>query len=38
MGMGHKNHWEELPVGGKVILEMILSMSKSNDETWTGFV
>jgi hypothetical protein len=35
--MGHGNHVEELAVGGKVILEMISSMSKS-DETWAGFV
>ena len=29
--MGHGNHLEELAVGGKVILEMILIMSKSDE-------
>jgi hypothetical protein len=36
--MGHGKHLEELTVGGKVILEMILGMSKSDDKMWTGFV
>jgi hypothetical protein len=35
--MGHGNHLEKLAVGGKVILGMILSMSKSDDKTWTVF-
>ena len=36
--MGRGNHLEELAVGGMVILGMILSMSKSDDKTWTEFV
>jgi len=31
IGVGHGNHLEELAVGGKVILEMILIMSKSDE-------
>jgi hypothetical protein len=38
IGMGHENHLEELAVGRKVILEVILSMSKLDDKTRTGFV
>jgi hypothetical protein len=36
--MGNGNHLEELAVDGNVILEVILSMSKSDDNTKTGFV
>lgn len=38
ISMGHGNHLEELAIGGKVILEMILRMSKSDEKMWTEFV